>query len=151
MKILSLITVVTVFCASGAKAEPVTPSDVKFDEGAVVQSLTGVAGDPVEGREVFKGRKLGNCLACHVNSDMPEESFHGEVGPEIAGVASRWEEAQLRAIVVNSKMVFEDTIMPAFYRDAGYTRPLEDFEGMSILTAQQVEDVIAYLQTLKEE
>ncbi len=151
MKIFSLITVAAVFCASGAKAEPVAPSDVKFEDGAVVQSLTGIVGDPAEGREVFKGRKLGNCLACHVNADMPEESFHGEVGPEIAGVASRWEEAQLRAIVVNSKMVFEDTIMPSFYRDAGYTRPLEGFEGMTILTAQQVEDVISYLQTLKED
>jgi sulfur-oxidizing protein SoxX len=151
MKILSLIVVATVFCASGANAGAIAPSDVKFEEGSVAQSLTGVAGDPAQGREVFKGRKLGNCLACHINADMPEESFHGEVGPEIAGVASRWEEAQLRAIVVNSKMVFEDTIMPAFYRDTGYTRPLEGFEGTSILTAQQVEDVIAYLQTLKEE
>ena len=81
---------------------------------------------------------------------MPEESFHGEVGPEMTGVADRWEAQELRAIVANSKMVFEGTIMPAFYQDAGFARPLEKFEGTSILTAQQVEDVIAYLQTLKE-
>ena len=66
------------------------------------------------------------------------------------GVADRWSEAELRAIVTNSKMVFEGTIMPAFYIDSGYERPLEDFAGTPILTAQQVEDVVAYLLTLKE-
>ena len=61
-----------------------------------------------------------------------------------------WSEAELRGIVSNSKMMFEGTIMPAFYIDSGYTRPLDDFAGQSILTAQQVEDVVAYLLTLKE-
>ena len=67
------------------------------------------------------------------------------------GVADRWSVAELRGILINSKMTFEDTIMPAFYVDAGFTRNLEKFDGKSILTAQQVEDVIAYLVTLKEE
>ncbi len=82
---------------------------------------------------------------------MPEQSFHGEVGPTLEGVAGRWSEAELRGIVSNAKMTFEGTIMPAFYVDAGYERPLGKFEGKSILTAQQVEDVIAYLMTLDEE
>jgi len=82
---------------------------------------------------------------------MAEESFHGEVGPPMDGVADRWTEAELRGIVTNSKMMFEGTIMPAFYVDSGYTRPLDDFAGKSILTAQQVEDVVAYLMTLKED
>jgi len=123
---------------------------VKFEEGAVAMSLTGVAGDPAKGREVAMNRKLGNCLACHMNEDMAEQSFHGEVGPPLDGAADRWSEAELRGIVSNSKMVFEDTIMPAFYRDTGFTRPLDKFEGKSILDAQQVEDVVAYLLTLKE-
>lgn len=132
-------------------AGEVKPMDVAFTDGTVETSLTGVAGDPVAGRKVFANRKQGNCLACHMNSDMSEESFHGEVGPAMDGVADRWSEAELRAIVANSKMVFEGTIMPSFYVDAGYTRPLEKFEGKTILTAQQVEDVIAYLTTLKDE
>nr|WP_313851665.1 sulfur oxidation c-type cytochrome SoxX [Parasedimentitalea psychrophila] len=136
--------------ANPLAAEPVAPNDVNYEDGVVLASLTGVAGDPVNGRDVFKNRKLGNCLACHVNAEMPEESFHGEVGPELTGVADRWEQQELRAIVANSKMVFDGTIMPAFYQDTGYERPLKGFEGKSILTAQQVEDVIAYLQTLKE-
>ena len=90
-------------------------------------------------------------MACHSNSDMPELSFHGEVAPLLDGVAGRWSEAELRGIVANAKMTFEDTMMPAFYIDSGYVRPLDDFAGKSILTAQQVEDVVAYLMTLKDE
>lgn len=133
-----------------AMADEITPSEVKFEEGVVSASLTGTAGDPVSGRDVFANRKLGNCLACHANSDLSEESFHGEVGPVLDGVADRWTEEQLRGIVSNAKMMFEGTMMPAFYIDSGYERPLDDFAGTSILTAQQVEDVVAYLKTLKE-
>ncbi|NRB17049.1 MAG: sulfur oxidation c-type cytochrome SoxX [Rhodobacteraceae bacterium] len=150
MRIIGISIAVAGLLASPLAAEPVAPNDVNYEDGVVLASLTGVAGDPVNGRDVFKNRKLGNCLACHVNAEMPEESFHGEVGPELTGVADRWEQQELRAIVANSKMVFDGTIMPAFYQDTGYERPLKDFDGKSILTAQQVEDVIAYLQTLKE-
>ena len=137
--------------ASTAFAEDIKPMNVAFTDGSVEASLTGAAGDPAMGRKVFANRKQGNCLACHMNSDLSEESFHGEVGPPMDGVAERWTEAELRGIVTNSKMMFEGTIMPAFYVDGGYERPLDDFAGQSILTAQQVEDVVAYLMTLKEE
>jgi sulfur-oxidizing protein SoxX len=150
MRIIGISIAVAGLLANPLAAEPVAPNDVKYEDGVVLASLSGAPGDAANGREVFKNRKQGNCLACHVNADMPEESFHGEAGPEMTGVADRWDASELRAIVANSKMVFEDTIMPAFYKDTGYTRPLEDFEGKSILTAQQVEDVIAYLQTLTE-
>ena len=142
--------VIAAIGGAAAYAEAVKPSEVVFEEGVVTASLTGKAGDPAAGREVFANRKQGNCLACHVNSDLSELSFHGEVGPSLDGVGDRWSEAELRAIVANSKMVFEDTIMPAFYIDSGYERPLEKFAGKPILTAEQVEDVVAYLLTLKE-
>ena len=148
---LTTLTVAAVLTGSAAFAADTGPADVKFSEdGAVEMSLTGKAGDAAEGRNVFADRKLGNCLACHVNSEMPEQSFHGEVGPPLDGAADRWTVAELRGIVTNSRMTFEDTIMPRFYINAGYYRPLEDFDGTSILTAQQVEDVVAYLLTLKE-
>jgi sulfur-oxidizing protein SoxX len=134
-----------------AFAGETAPTDVVFSDGVVEASLTGQAGDPVAGRAVFANRKQGNCLACHANSDLSEESFHGEVGPLMDGVAGRWSEAELRGIVSNAKMTFDGTMMPAFYIDSGYERPLEDFAGKSILTAQQVEDVVAYLMTLKDE
>lgn len=146
-----LTAVAAATLAVPAMAGTVAPGDVAFNDGAVEQSLTGVAGDAANGRDVFAGRKQGNCLACHVNSDRDDQSFHGEVGPPLDGVADRWTESELRGIVANSKMMFEGTIMPAFYRDSGYTRLLGKFDGKSILSAQQVEDVVAYLMTLKEE
>lgn len=137
--------------AFAASAGEVTPTEIKFDDGSVAMSVSGAAGDAANGRNVFMNRKKGNCLACHTNSDMPEQSFHGEVGPPLDGAADRWSEAELRGIVANAKMTFEDTIMPAFYRTSGFNRNQEKFEGKSILTAQEVEDVVAYLKTLKEE
>jgi len=134
-----------------AKADVIDPSSVKVVDGAISKSLSGKPGDPAAGKEWFVGRRLGNCLACHVNDDTSNEQFHGEVGPSLNGVADRWSEAELRAIVVNSKEVFGDgTIMPSFYRTEGYYRIRDQFAGKPILTAQQVEDVVAYLMTLKE-
>ncbi len=143
------ITLAAFLLAAGAAHAQTMPSDVVFEDGAVAQSLTGVPGDPANGRSVFKNRKKGNCLACHVNADLANEQFHGEIGPPLDGVAERYTEAELRGIIVNAKMVFEDTIMPAFYRVDGLNRVLKKFQGKTILTAQEVEDVVAYLMTLK--
>jgi len=89
-------------------------------------------------------------LACHANSDLNDQLFHGEIGPVLDGVASRWSEGQLRTILVNAKAVFtKDTVMPGFYSlDVGED-VREDLIGKTILTAQQVEDLVAYLSTLK--
>ncbi len=151
MKLTTITFVAGAALASFATAETVASADVQFDEyGAVAASLTGVAGDAANGRKVFMNRKKGNCLACHVNDDMSEQSFHGEVGPELNGVADRWETAELRGIVVNAKKMFDGTIMPAFYRDAGFNRTLKKFDGKAILSAQEIEDLLAYISTLKE-
>lgn len=138
-------------CAvSVASAAVIAPGDVQVQNLAISTSLSGQAGDPVAGREVFANKSLGNCLACHKNSDLADQLFHGEVGPSLDGVASRWKPEQLRTIVVNAKAVFTDrTIMPGFYSlDVG-TNVAKKFAGKTILTAQQVEDVVAYLSTLK--
>ncbi len=148
-KMLVAAGVISAF-ALPLSAADVKPMDVAFTEGAVESALTGQAGDAANGRDVFMNRKLGNCLACHVNSDIPEQPFHGEVGPPQDGAGDRWTEAELRGIVSNSKEMFPDSIMPGFYVDSGQNRVLEKFEGKSILTAQQVEDVVAYLLILKE-
>ena len=148
-KLLAVCASVATF-ATIATGE-VAPADVMFtDTGAVAVSLTGVAGDPVNGASVFKNRKKGNCLACHTNSDMMDQQFHGEVGPTLDGAADRWEEAELRGLLTNSKNTFDGTMMPAFYVDSGFTRILSKFDGATILSAQEVEDVLAYLQTLSE-
>ena len=106
-KLKFLFSFLLIIFYSGASFSEVAPSDVVADEyGAVTASLTGVAGDPANGRKVFMNRKQGNCLACHVNSEMSEQTFHGAVGPVLDGVADRWTAAELRGMLVNSKKVF---------------------------------------------
>lgn len=151
MRIVVTTALALLIGVSGAHAGAMKPGEVKIVDGAVATPLTDQAGDPEKGRQWFLGRKLGNCLACHVNADMAKEPYHGEVGPPLDGVADRWKPEELRAILVNSKEALSpDTIMPSFYRDTGFNRVAEQFAGKTILTAQQVEDVIAYLTTLKE-
>lgn len=149
---LSLVAGMLTVTVPYAFAEVVRPDAVKINDGEVARSLTGDAGDPENGRKVFANRKQGNCLACHMNKDLSEQPFHGEVGPSLDGVADRWEEQELRAILVDSKIALsEETIMPSFYRLKNGARTMDKFDGKTILTAEQVEDVLAYLKTLKEE
>ena len=137
MRLTKITLAAVVALGSASFAETTAPGNIKFGEnGGIELSLTSVAGDAASGRKIFMNRKKGNCLACHVNSDMAEQTFHGEVGPELDGVADRWEAAELRGILVNSKNMFEGTIMPAFYRDSGYNRILKKFDGKTILSAQ---------------
>lgn len=150
MKYLTAIVAAGIFSAATAYAGEVAPNDVSFEDGAVAQSLTGTPGDAAAGRESFANRKLGNCLACHENADLADLGFPGEVGPPLDGVGDRYSEAELRGLVANAKMTFDDTIMPAFYRTSGLNHVLGSFEGKTILSAQQVEDVVAYLMTLKD-
>jgi sulfur-oxidizing protein SoxX len=146
-----LVGSLAVFMSGMAFAAETAPGNVKIDEGEVQASLTGKAGDAKAGRDWYAGRKLGNCLACHQTTDLDELPFHGEVGPPMDGVADRYEVAQLRAILVNSKEVFGDeTIMPGFYSNKAGVRVAVKFAGKTILNAQQVEDIVAYLRTLKE-
>ena len=109
------------------------------------------AGDPATGKKVFSNRKLGNCLACHSLQAMKEQPFHGEVAPPLDGVASRYSIAELRLRVVNPKEINPETQMPAYYRKDGLHRVMDKFKDKTILTAQQVEDLVAYLGTLKDE
>ncbi len=116
--------------------------------GTIPRSLTGVPGNPAAGLAIVKNRKLGNCIACH-SMPIAKEAFPGNVGPNLKGVGGYLSVAQLRLRIVNAKLINPDTIMPAYYRVAGLTDVAKKFVGKPILTAQQVEDVVAYLSTLK--
>jgi len=151
-RLVAAFTAAAVTCMAGTAFAGVTsPDKVKIEDKKVKASLTGKDGNAADGRKWFANRKLGNCLACHVNKDMPDKPFHGEIGPPIDGVAGRLSASELRAVLVNAKAVNgEDTIMPSFYRVKNGARTAKKFQGKTILSGQQVEDIIAYLLTLKE-
>ncbi len=150
-RIAGCAAVVVIATANLALAGTLAPEQVKFDDIEVKASLTGTEGSAADGKKWFANRKLGNCLACHANKDMADKPFHGEVGPALDGVAGRYSVPELRAILVNSKAVFgEQTIMPGFYLVDSGARIAKKFKGKTILSGQQVEDIIAYLLTLKE-
>lgn len=154
---LTAMTLAASLLAGVAFAEPVAPGDVVYsDGGAVEASLSGAPGDPAEGAKVMTNRGLGNCVACHQISAL-DAPFQGEVGPALDGVAEYRSAEELRGIVANAKMTFEGSVMPAFYKTSGFVRPGDGYTGKAaneaeiepILSAQQIEDVVAFLQTLK--
>ena len=115
----------------------------------IPKPLTNKTGDPIKGKVIASSRK-GNCLACHV---LPEVSdlFHGSVGPSLNGVGDRYSISELRLRLVNPYILNPDSIMPAFYKVRGLQQVDKNFYGTSILSAQEIEDVISWLITLKTE
>jgi len=129
---------VAVCCAAGLAS----------GEDALPTSLTGAPGDPVRGRAIVISRQAGLCLLCH-SGPFPEERFQGNLAPSLAGAGSRWSEGQLRQRIVDSSQIVPTTIMPAYHRTEGLTRVAPAFQGKPVLSAQQIEDVVAFLMTLK--
>ena len=116
---------------------------------AIPASLTGAAGDPAHGRAVILDRRLGACLLCHTGP-FPEEKFQGSLAPDLSGAGLRWSEGQLRLRLVDATRLDPQTIMPPYYRVDGLTRVGERWRGKPILTAEQIEDVVAFLLTLRD-
>jgi sulfur-oxidizing protein SoxX len=116
---------------------------------AIPASLTGAKGDAVRGRAIVANRQLGLCLLCH-SGPFPSERFQGDLAPDLKGAGSRLSEGQLRLRIVDSSRLNAATIMPAYYRTEGLTRVASAFSGKPILSAEQIEDVIAFLTTLRD-
>ncbi|MDJ0641061.1 MAG: sulfur oxidation c-type cytochrome SoxX [Paracoccaceae bacterium] len=159
MKLLVAIAAATatVLAAGGSVAAEVKPMDVVYEDGAIAGSLSGAAGDVESGAQIMN-KGAGNCIACHQVTALNHLPFHGEIGPTLDGAADRWTEAELRGIIANAKNWFPDTMMPAFYKTDGFIRLGNAYTGKAhegdvapLLTAQQIEDVVAFLMTLKEE
>jgi sulfur-oxidizing protein SoxX len=134
--------------AGGARAETaLAPYRIVGD--AIPASLTGMPGDPEQGRKIVSNRQVGLCLLCH-SGPFPDEKFQGNLAPDLAGAGARSTEGQLRLRLVDASKLNPDTIMPPYYRVDGLTRVAPSFAGKPILTAEQIEDVVAYLTTLRE-
>ena len=112
------------------------------------ESLTGKPGDPARGRAIVADRHVGLCLLCH-SGPFPEERFQGDLAPSLAGAGSRWSEAQLRLRLVDPGRFNPATIMPSYRRTEGLNHVAPARRGRPLLSAEQVEDVVAYLATLR--
>jgi sulfur-oxidizing protein SoxX len=113
------------------------------------QSLTGARGDPARGRAIVANRQVGLCLLCH-SGPFPGERFQGNLAPDLRGAGSRWSEGELRLRIVDPARINPATIMPAYHRTEGLVRVAPAFQGKPVLSAQQIEDVVAFLTTLKD-
>ena len=122
-------------------------SDVPGD--AIAQPLTATPGDAARGRAIVVNRQLGLCLLCH-SGPFPEEPFQGNLATDLGGAGKRWTSAQLRARLVDARRVQPDSLMPAYHRTEGLQRVGPAWQGKPLLSAQQVEDVVAFLSTLRD-
>lgn len=118
-------------------------------DDSIPDSLTGAKGDAVRGRAIVIDRRVGLCLLCH-SGPFPEERFQGDLAPALNGVGRRLSEGQLRLRIADSARINPATIMPAYFRTRELTRVAPAFEGKPVLSAEQIEDVVAFLKTLNE-
>jgi sulfur-oxidizing protein SoxX len=146
-KILLALGALTLIQTAAYADEPYYPWHM--ENFAINAPLGGLKGDAQRGRQIAIDAHKGSCLACH-EMPIPEEPFHGNIGPSLIGVATRLTEGQLRLRIVDEKQINPETIMPGYYRHPKhFTLVSDDYEGKTFLTAQEVEDVVAYLLTLK--
>jgi sulfur-oxidizing protein SoxX len=138
------LSILTAGCASAPR---VALPEYRVDGDAISRALTDTPGDPARGREVLMGRD-GNCLLCHA---VPETGarFMGNLAPPLSGVGSRLTQGQLRMRLVDSSRLNRSTIMPAYFRVEGLNEVAQAFRDKPILSAQQIEDTVAYLATLR--
>ena len=134
-------------CPSQVMAQDLRPYEVVGD--AIPESLTGVRGDPARGRAIVVDRQKGLCLLCHAGP-FPEQRFQGNLAPDLTGVGTRWSEGQLRLKIVDSRRLNPATIMPPYYNMDGLVRVGRNWQDKPVLSAEQVEDVVAFLTTLTE-
>jgi len=145
-----LIAAMALAAATAAAAAGDTvlrPFSVSGD--AIPMSLTGAPGDAVRGKAIVISRQTGLCLLCH-SAPLPEEKFQGTIGPDLKGAGSRNTEGQLRLRIVDPRRFNPDTIMPAYYRQDGLQAVAPAFRGKTVLTAEEIEDVVAFLMTLRD-
>ena len=115
---------------------------------SIPESLTGIPGDAMRGRALVLER-TNTCILCH-SGPFPEEKFQGDLAPNLAGSGSRWSTGQLRLRLVDASRFNPVTIMPSYYRTDGLDRVAANWRDKSILSADQIEDIVAYLATLRE-
>jgi sulfur-oxidizing protein SoxX len=129
-----------------AAAEALVPYKIVGD--GIPESLTGTPGDPAQGRKLVLDRST-TCILCH-SGPFPETRFQGDLAPNLSGSGTRWRVDQLRLRLVDASHFKPDTIMPSYYRIGGLVRVGKNWTGKPILNEAQIEDIVAYLATLRD-
>jgi L-cysteine S-thiosulfotransferase len=129
-----------------AVGEELRPYKVTGD--SIMESLTGAPGDATRGRALVLER-ANTCILCH-SGPFPGEKFQGDLAPSLSGSGSRWSVGQLRLRLVDASRLNPGTIMPSYYRIDGLDRVAANWRDKPILSAGQIEDIVAYLSTLRE-
>jgi sulfur-oxidizing protein SoxX len=148
VKVAASLVAVLAMATSAASAQEELRTYVVAGD-SIPDSLTGEPGDAARGRAIVADRNVGLCLLCH-SGPLPEVPLQGNLAPNLAGAGTRWSAGQLRLRLVNPTRLAPDTIMPSYYRLDHLQRVAKSLDGKTILTAGQIEDVVAYLVTLKE-
>jgi sulfur-oxidizing protein SoxX len=146
---LAAVTAGIVFCVHAQEQNQGALRPFTIVGDAIPDSLTGTPGDAERGRTIVANRQVGLCLLCHTGP-YPEERFQGTLAPDLKGTGSRWSQGQLRLRIVDASRLNPDTIMPPYYRLEGLARVAPAFQGKPLLTAEQIEDVVAHLATLRD-
>ena len=134
---------------AAAQQPAVAPGEWAVQGDAISQPLGDTPGDAQRGRAIVANRQVGLCLLCHTGP-FPEERFQGNLAPDLAGAGSRWSAGQLRLRIADAQRLNSATIMPSYHRTDGLARVGAAWRGKPLLTGQQVEDVVAFLATLRE-
>lgn len=114
------------------------------------ESLSGAPGDPVRGRAIIVSRQTGLCLLCH-NGPFPEERFQGNLAPDLSISSANLSVPELRAQIMDASRFNANTIMPSYYREDHLYRVASKFKGQTILNAQEIEDVVAFLASMNNQ
>ncbi|MGJ5202641.1 sulfur oxidation c-type cytochrome SoxX [Bradyrhizobium sp. HKCCYLR20261] len=141
-----VIAVIVTALPAVAGAQALKPYTISGD--GIAQSLTSEPGDPARGRALVLARS-STCILCH-SGPFPEARFQGDLAPSLNGAGSRSTISQLRLRLVDASSINPETIMPSYYRVDGLTRVGSAWRDKPILSAEQIEDVVAYLATLRE-
>jgi sulfur-oxidizing protein SoxX len=143
---IAVVLPILVALGSTTSAQALRPYAVVGE--TIPASLTGAPGDAARGRALVVDR-TSTCILCH-SGPFPEQRFQGDVAPSLAGTGSRWSEGEIRLRLVDAARLNAATIMPSYYRIDGLDRVGRAWQAKPILTAEQIEDIVAYLATLRE-
>ena len=133
--------------ATAARAQDLPVYEIQAD--SIPRSLTGKPGDAERGKAIAGNRQAGLCILCH-SGPFADQRFQGNLAPDMRGAGTRWNEGQLRLRIVDASQFNPDTIMPSYFRTKGLVRVPSHLAGKTILNAEQIEDIVAWLASLKD-